>query len=288
MAIFLYFAFICTKLTLGTLQSVLNESLEQVFGLAGKIGFDGVELDWRDLAEAETGGALGPERRAAIRGAAELAKVEIPSVAAHFLNRAGIASADEEEQRFGMAAVRSGISLCRDLGADLLLVPFFGAAMLQDQAAIQRLISNLKQLAAEAEGAQITLAIEHTLPADQTADLLDAVGSAYIANYWDMGNCMSMGYDPLAEIRQLGNHLARVHAKEYDQGDGPPASLQNRRSDGLNTKPLGQGQVPLREIVLALRQIGYDGYIVLETGQFDDATASAQVALAALRQALTD
>jgi len=259
---------------LGTLQGVLNEPLETVFNTAAEIGFDGVELDWRDLAEAEPGGPLAPERRAALRRAAEEAGVEIASVAAHFLNRGGIASAGEAQQQFGLSAVRGGITLCRDLGADLLLVPFFGEATLQDQAAIERLVANLKKLAAEAEAAQITLAIEHTLPAGQTADLLNKVGAPYIGNYWDMGNCMSMGYEPLAEIRALGPHMSRVHAKEYDQK--------------VNTKPLGQGQVPLREIILTLRQIDYNGYIILETGHFNDPRASAQQALAALQKALDD
>ena len=47
----------------GTLQSVLREPLPRVFGVAAELGFDGVELDWHDAAEARQGGTLGPEQR---------------------------------------------------------------------------------------------------------------------------------------------------------------------------------------------------------------------------------
>ena len=46
--------------------------------------------------------------------------------------------------------------------------------------------------------------------------------------------------------------------------------------DLLNNKPLGQGQIPVPQIVAALKAVGYDGYIVLETGHFCDHHASAK------------
>jgi len=255
----------------GTLQGVLDEPLPQAFTVARELGFDGVELDWHDLAEAQPGGPLGPEHRAELRQAAAAAGVEIPSVAAHFLNRIGLAGPDQAQQQLGLESVRAGIELCQDLGASVLLVPFFGPAILDGPDKIQRLTETLQQLAPTAESAQITLAIEHTLSGDQAASLLDAVGSPYVHEYWDMGNCMGFGYDPLQDIERLSSHLAQVHAKEYDQ------------AGGSNAKPLGQGQVPVREILAALSRLGYDGYIVLETGKFNDPKGSAQAALKVLQ-----
>ena len=148
----------------GTLQNVIEEPLTSVFAVAADLGFDGVELDWNDLATARPGGPLGPENRRALRQAAEEAGVEIPSVAAHFLKQGGLADPSSEKQAFGLEAVRAGIALCADLGAGYLLVPFFGPATLANGAAVTRLVENLKRLAPEAAAAAITLAIEHTLP----------------------------------------------------------------------------------------------------------------------------
>ena len=266
----------------GTLQGVIEEPLSSVFSVAAKLGFEGVELDWSDYAQAQPGGPLGPENRQKIRQTAAQASVEIPSVAAHFLNQGGLADADKEA--FGLEAVRSGIRLCADLGAGYLLVPFFGPSMIRDQKAISRLVENLQRLAPEAEAAGITLAIEHTLAGDVTAALLERVDSPFVGAYWDMANCMGLGYDPLEEIAQQGQHIARVHAKEYHQGDAPPGTPQSPHFSGLNTVPFGDGDVPVAEVLANLQQIGYDGYVVLETGKFDAAKQSAQAALSLLQE----
>ncbi|MDQ3815056.1 MAG: sugar phosphate isomerase/epimerase, partial [Armatimonadota bacterium] len=197
----------------GTLQGVLGEPLSDVFAVAKELGFDGVELDWRERSQAQSGGPLGPEQRPVIREAADAAGVEISSVAAHFLNQGGIASADNQMQQQGLEAVREGIDLCRDLGVRVLLVPFFGPGTIEDEAGIERLTASLKQLAPDAEAAGVILGIEHTLRGDQAASLLAAVGSPCVGDYWDMANCMCFGYDPLQEIEYLKDHLAQVHAK---------------------------------------------------------------------------
>jgi D-psicose/D-tagatose/L-ribulose 3-epimerase len=49
-----------------------------------------------------------------------------------------------------------------------------------------------------------------------------------------------------AAIRSLGIHLRHVHVSENDRG------------------PLGRGHIPFGEIILALRQIGYNGYLIIE------------------------
>ena len=269
----------------GTLQNVIEQPLATVFSVASELGFQGVELDWSDFAEAEQGGPLAPQNRATIRQAASQAGVEIPCVAAHFLNRGGIADASMEE--FGLDAVRTGINLCVDLGATYLLVPFFGPAMMRGDQAVARLETNLHRLAPEVERAGVTLAIEHTLRGDETAALLDRIDSPSVGNYWDMANCMGLGYDPLTEIAQLDRHIVRVHAKDYHRGDAPAGTPDLPHFDGLNTTPFGLGDVPVPEVLSALQEVGYDGYIVLETGKFDDAKAFAKSALNLLQQHLS-
>ncbi len=266
----------------GTLQNVIGQPLSTVFAVASELGFEGVELDWYDFTEAQPGGPLAPENRDTIRQAAAQAGADIPCVAAHFLNQGGLADPDKEA--FGLDAVRAGIRLCTDLGASYLLVPFFGPAMMRDDQAVARLEANLRRLAPAAEQAGVTLAIENTLRADHNAALLERVDSHAIGNYWDMANCMGLGYDPLEEIAQLGRHIVRVHAKDYFQGAAAPGTPEEPHFDGLNTKPFGEGDVPVPAVLSALQQSGYDDYVVLETGKFDDAKRSAKAALTLLQQ----
>jgi L-ribulose-5-phosphate 3-epimerase len=268
----------------GTLQNVLQASLDDVFPLAARLGFDGVELDWNDPADAAPGGPLGPERREAIRTAAAQAGVVIPSVAAHFLNRGGLAQADEATRRAAADAVLVGIELCAELGARVLLVPFFGAAAIRGPEDIGRLSGHLRELAPIAERAGVILAVEHMLPAADTVALMDAVGSPAVATYWDMANGVALGYDPVADVRTLGRHIAQVHAKEYVSASGIVATPEAPRFDGLNARPFGQGDMPVRAVLKALNEVGYDEWVVLETGAFGDPPGAARAALAVLKE----
>jgi len=270
----------------GAMSHVLGTTAPDVFAVAAQVGVAGVEIDWSFLDEARPGGRLGPEHRAGLRAAAQSAGVEIPSVCAAFLNTEGsLAHPDSSRQQVGLDAARLGLLLCRDLGAQILLLPFFGTGQIADSAGAERLITHLKVLAPEAEEMGVTLGIEHTLPADEAVKILAAVGSPRVKDYWDMANCMTCGYDPVSEVRTLGSFLVQVHAKEYHVDGGAPAMRSAPRVDGINTVPLGAGSVPLQEIMASLRHIGYDGYVVLETEPFAEPRVSARADLEQLRAA---
>jgi sugar phosphate isomerase/epimerase len=268
----------------GTLQGVLGQPHETVFETAARLGFEGVELDWNALEDAQGEGRFGPAQRSSLKDRARRAGVEIPSVAAHFLNRGGLGSPDGASQEAGLQAVRTGIGLCGDLGARVLLVPFFGSAELTGVADVQQLTRHLKVLVPEAEARGVRLGVESTLPAREAAALIDAVGSEAVGSYWDMGNAMWLGYDDVEEIDTLGERIVAVHAKEFA---GPPRTAPGS-PNGLNAKPFGEGDVPLAAVIQALRRTGYEqrhGYLTLETGAFGDPLGSAQKALAVLRRA---
>lgn len=255
-----------------------------VFTAAGQLGFDGVELDWLAPDEALDGGPLAVEGRAALRAAARAVGVEIPSVCAHFLDELSLASPDAGTRQRGQEGIQLGLSLCQDMGAGVLLVPDFGPA-LTEPAGAGRLVGHLRQLAPEAAARGVHIALEHTLPADEAVALYEAVGSPWVGDYWDMGNAMAFGYDPVREVRALGRRLVQVHAKEFDRGGGQTGARRAPRYDGLNRVPLGRGQVPVGDVLAQLARVGFDGYVVLETGAFGDAEASARAALDILHAA---
>ncbi len=268
----------------GALQGVLGADLPEVFAIAKQLGFDGVELDWREIEQIH-GGTLSPEDRPRWLGAAQDAGVAISGVAAHFLNAGGIASADEKQREHGLWTIREGLQLCRDLEAEALLVPFFGSAEMQSEDDKRRLVEQLKILAPEAAAAGVVIAIEHTLRGDEAARLLDEINSPFVGDYWDMANCMSLGYDPLEEIAMLGKHIARVHAKECERAKvTTPRAIGSY--PGLNTVPFGSGDVPVKAVLAALKNAGYTGYITLETGAFGDKSQSAKAALDVLKESI--
>jgi len=263
----------------GTMQSVLGEPLPGAFSVAKKLGFDGIEIECGKADAIEPAGEFAPARRAEIRAAACQAGVEIPSVCAGCLNGL-LAAPDPSARQNAIGLARRLIELSHDLGASVLLIPFFGDGEILDEAAMQRVTESIRQLEPDAAAARVTLAIEHTLRADRAAALIDAIGSPRFGDYWDMGNSMSLGFDPLAEIESLGRRIAQVHAKEYS---GTEVAAGPGEYPGLNRDPFGKGKVPVSGVIRKLRAQGYDGWIVLETGAFGNRKESARTALEILK-----
>lgn len=272
------------SLRFATLGGVLDVAPPDLFAAAAQLGFNGVELDWHELSEAEPGGLYEPEARDAMHAEAQKANVEIHCVAAHFLNNGNLNASDEATRAQTRHAIEVGIELCRDLGATALLVPFFGTATLKLEQ-FAGLSEELKPLARGAATAGVTLCLESTLPAPQIVELCESINSPNVAAYWDMGNAMCWGLDPISEIQTLRRHIGRVHAKEFFRASGAPKAWQDSDYSGLNAKALGQGSVPVREVIRALREAGYNGYITLETGAFGDRLESARAALKVLKDA---
>ena len=98
----------------------------------------------------------------------------------------------------------------------------------------------------------MTLCYEGTLPAAEILSLAARVGSDAFGCYFDLANPLAKrGLDVPSEIRALGALVRRVHVKDTRvlSGDCRP----------------GTGRVDFEECARALSEIGYDGWLTLET-----------------------
>lgn len=151
----------------------------------------------------------------------------------------------------GPAWLEQSIEGARDLKAQVILVAFFGKGSLLDgrkvkTADVDVVVERLKAAAPKAKEAGVILGIENTLDAKQNAEILDRIGSPAVKIYYDCYNLQGQGYDVLAEIRFLKDRIAIFHFK--NGGDY-----------------LDNGKVKFEPIVEAVKEIGYKGWIVLET-----------------------
>jgi L-ribulose-5-phosphate 3-epimerase len=151
------------------------------------------------------------------------------------------------------AWVAQTIEAAQDLGAKAILVPFFGPADLQRDGEVKKteyeaLIGRLKELAPKAKEAGVALGIESYLSAKQNLELLDRVGSEGVAIYYDVCNLTDKHYDVAAELRALKGRICMIHFKDENCYLGEP-----------------KGKVKMEPIGEAIRETGYQGWIVLET-----------------------
>lgn len=265
----------------GLMASLLRVPVADAIPLARRLGFEGLEVDLFHREDARPGGSLSASHRFDMRARAASEGLVLTSVCPHFLNQGGPADGDPKVRATAREAIREAIELAADLGARVVLIPFFGPGEIDGQSGCARAADELRTLAREAFAARVTLAIEHHLPAATAASLLDSIGSAGMGVYWDMGNCCCFGYDPIEEVRLLGSRIVQVHAKDYS---GPEKRDRPGHYPGLNRTPLGEGEVPIEAVLRALRAIGYDQWLVLETGIFGDPAESATFSLAVLKR----
>ena len=82
------------------------------------------------------------------------------------------------------------------------------------------------------------------------AELLEAAGEDGVGALWDLNHPFRMGESPGETARLIGSRTYHTHVKDSKQ-DGSYALL-------------GEGDVPLRELVSVLHKGGYKGYLSLE------------------------
>lgn len=213
---------------------------------AARLGFQGVELTvTRDRlrdADRETRG---------LRSRADASGMRIHALIMGEHNAGGIAHADTSTAADAARDIRMAIDFASAVGADAILVPFFLEAELLDQAAFDRCAGAFRALCPIAVERGVSLCFEGLLPAERLRELAARVDSNSFGCYFDLANPLMRGMDPATELRATGTLVRRVHMKDM---------LARPR----DARP-GEGRVDYGSCAKALAEIGYNGWITLET-----------------------
>jgi sugar phosphate isomerase/epimerase len=239
----------------GIRDGMLRVPFDQVFSKAKDLGFDGVEVclggNYRDhLLFSEA----GIER---IQSLSDAAGCSVSSFSPGGFTEYSYLHPDDERRQQGIGMLNHLSRVAPQFGVRVILVPFFGGgAIPKDRVTDARLVDGVRRTADVAAKYGVTLAIESTLSAEDHLRLIEAAGSPAVGVYYDMGNATHIGYDSPNEIRALGGHIAQMHMKD------------------VGGKHLGDGGVDFAAVGAAVKAIGYDGWLVLETPTGDDASAA--------------
>jgi len=235
-----------------------------VFDLAAKIGLDGVQLGISGN-DQQTLKLRRPEVQREYLATAQRAGVAIVGTACQFRRPL-------KTEPVAAIILHDWIEVTRNLGAKVILVPFFGQPNIVDvnvKEEFDRLVAVLKELAPRAEKQGVILGLENTLSAIDNRKILDAVQSPAVKVYYDIGNSTNNGHPVLEEIRSLGSELiCEFHIK-----------------DGKNL--LGQGKIDVPGVAAAIRSINYKDWLVLETSSPTDLVADTKTNLDYVRKVFT-
>jgi sugar phosphate isomerase/epimerase len=214
----------------------------EAVALAAQLGFDGIQISFgRQLADGKMP-VDDPATVSRYLDASRASGIPIISTCVDRLHDNGLKD-DPEAAKW----VRDSIRLTKALGTSILLLPFFGRHAVNNRDEMNSTGDALRELAPEAEKAGVILALENTLSAEDNVRVMERSRSKNVLVYYDVGNSTAAGFDVVKEIRWLGkDRMCQIHFK-----DGP--------------NYLGEGKIVFPSVAAALREIGYSGWIVLET-----------------------
>ena len=118
-------------------------------------------------------------------------------------------------------------------------------------------IACLEQVEPEAESLGVTMLLETVgmfAATNRLRDVLNHFASDSLAALWDMHHtCRDGGEDAQTTITNLGAYVRHVHIKD--------SVVENGR---VSYRLIGEGDLPIEEMMQALSSVNYDGFISLE------------------------
>ena len=225
-----------------------NYDWKEIFSMATDLGFDGIEV--RYIKEEEALSPFSVEKCDSTAVMLKKAKIEIPC-----LSTGGCIKHDnwnenkEEILKYINIAPKVGAKYIRILG-DIHAEP---EGEVNDDIVAQR----IKEIAPEAEKNGVILLIEtNGVYADtqRLANLLNDIASDNVAALWDVHHPYRyFGESAETTLTNLGAYIKHVHVKDSVMDNGK-----------VTYKLIGEGDIPLDDIMLALKSINYEGYVTLE------------------------
>jgi len=227
-------------------------SWNDIYSMAKDFGFDGIEI--RGLGNEIFAVQAQPFTEAqlpnTIKKLSEL-KIEIPCLSSGCcLKLAENADKNYEE-------IMQYIELASKLGTPYIRVLADQEPQPNGEVDDNVVLAALQRLVPEAEKKGVTLLVETNGVYADTArlcSLLNKIPSDSVAVLWDVHHPYRFfGEKPEKTVQNLGAYIKYVHIKDSVMENGVP-----------KYKMLGEGDLPIDEIMMALRSINYDGYISLE------------------------
>lgn len=236
----------------------------EAFVQAKKAGFEAVEVALSVTGEVSLDSTDADLAR--VKKSAADAGIEIASLACALHFQWPFTSDDRAVRSKAADIARKAISTANALGTDALLtvpgvveVPWDPSIpVVQYADAHKRASDAIGALVPDAKAAGVAICIENVwnkmlLGPMEMAAFVDQFDSPSVRVYFDVGNCMIIGY-PEHWIRVLGKRIKRVHLKDFRRSIGNINGFVDLLS----------GDVNWPEVIRALKETGYDGPVTAE------------------------
>ena len=223
-----------------------------IYTMAKDFGFSGIEL--RGLGDDIFSIHARPFREENLPETLSLLRskhLEIPCLST------GCALKDTGRREETLAEIREYIALAEKLGTPYIRILGDLTAAPMGEVDDEAVLSALKALVPDAEKAGVTLLVETNGVYSDTArlrDLLNRTESDNVAALWDVHHPYRFaGESPEETVQNLGAYIKYAHIKDSVMENGK-----------VSYRLIGEGDLPIDDIIRTLNSINYEGYVSLE------------------------
>ena len=216
--------------------------------LAREIGLDGIQVSVQYPTDGKTPTLRDAKTQEAFKRAALENGVQICSLAIGNPGKSRLPM--HTNPAFAILLVEA-VEIAHNLGTNNILLPILGDSHIDmtSQAQVDTFVAMMKEVARYAEKYGVVVGLEDWISAEDNIKLMDAIGSDYVASYYDAHNIVSRVKDVYVEPKMLGKRIHQIHVKNANM---------------LLSAPGGKMDWP--RMAQEFYDIGYRGWYVLETG----------------------
>lgn len=257
--------------TMGTPEYTVCEAIE----LLHKMGADGVEIVVQDDYKSGLPTHCSREILEQVKQCAQDNHIQIICLTPYnsYFN-----SLDEEVRQKELAAIEDVIGYCDFLGAKYIRI-YGGNLVAGDTEKLEerwaKLVESLRYLGDKAAAKGVTLVVENhfntmAVSAKQSAKLMEDVNHPAVRILYDQANLAFTGNEDYVQaIQTQQQYVAYMHVKDLVFKEGvafTSSDVAHPKEEERNvyTRIVGEGVLPWPEILRAVKERGYDGWLSLE------------------------
>ncbi len=240
----------------------------QALHMAARLGAEAVEIDGRNEVAVDDLSRTGVRQ---VRKMLEDLNLRVAALA--FRTRHGYGDLEHLERR--VDATKRALKLAYELGTNVVVNHIGRVPPDDDLATLTTLRTALADIGREGQRVGAMLAAETgTESGADLLKLLDSLPPGSIGVDFNPANLIVHGFDPREAAKALGQHVLHVHAT-----DGTRDVAAGR---GIEV-PLGRGSVEFPELLGALEEHQYRGYLTIRRTESNNAVAEIAAAVKYLR-----
>ena len=256
---------------LGVILESFKLPLDEALDAAKKIGADGVQIFAHSAGFAPVDTITEEEKRE-LKEKLSAHGLEVSALCADF----GHGFGNKELNPELIERSKKAILLAKELGTNIVTTHIGVVPTDKNHERYKVMQEACRELAAFADSVGSRFAVETGPETSQNLrDFLDSLGSRGVSVNLDPANLvMVTGDDPVKAVYTLRDYIIHTHAKdgiklmdcdpEIVYRITHPVPEEFRDVETYRELPLGEGNVPFREYLAALKDIGYSGYLTIE------------------------